>query len=152
NTDISLLQDFDRDIFASGKVTLDARVGGSLAKPLVNGTLGLQKASINYVDVPNGLTNANGQIVFNGNSATIRNLSAESGGGKVGLSGFLSYTDMLRLGLRATASNVRVRSERGVSFVANASVNVTGTMRASIASGSVTVNRVTYAPQSDFGS
>jgi translocation and assembly module TamB len=152
NTDISVLQDFDRDIFASGKVALDAKVGGSLAKPLVNGTLGLQNASINYVDVPNGLTNANGQIAFNGSSATIRNLSAESGGGKVALSGFVSYTDMLRLGLRATATNVRIRSERDVSIVASASVNVTGTMRASLASGSVTVNRVTYAPQSDFGS
>jgi hypothetical protein len=42
NTDISVLQDFDRDIFTSGKVALDAGVGGSLAKPLVNGTLGLQ--------------------------------------------------------------------------------------------------------------
>jgi translocation and assembly module TamB len=47
---------------------------------------------------------------------------------------------------------VRVRSERGVSIVASASVNVTGTMRASLASGRVTINRVTYAPQSDFGS
>jgi translocation and assembly module TamB len=152
NTDIGLLQDFDRDVFASGKVALDASVGGSLAKPLVNGTLRLQNASINYVDVPNGLSNANGQIVFNGNSATIRSLSAESGGGKVALSGFVSYSDMLRLGLRATATNVRVRSERGVSIVASASLSVTGTMQASLASGSVTINRVTYAPQSDFGS
>ena len=68
------------------------------------------------------------------------------------LSGFVSYSDMLRLGLRATATNVRVRTERGVSIVVSASVAVTGTMRASLAAGSVTINRVNYAPDSDFGS
>jgi translocation and assembly module TamB len=152
NSDISLLQDFDRDIFASGKVVLSAAVGGTFDKPQVNGSLELQNASINHVDLPNGLSNANGTIVFNGQSATIRNLSGESGGGKVAFSGFISYTDMLRLGLRATATNVRVREESGVSIVASATINVTGTTQQSLAGGQVTINRVNYAPRSDFGS
>src|SRR5262249_56649765 len=38
NTDIGLLQDFDRDIFASGKVILSAAVGGTFDKPQVNGS------------------------------------------------------------------------------------------------------------------
>jgi translocation and assembly module TamB len=152
NSDIGLLQSFDRDIYASGKVALAANVGGTLDKPQATGSLELQNASINYVDVPNGLSNANGIIVFNGNTATIRNLNGESGGGKVALSGFVSYTDMLRLGLRATATNVRIRPESGVSVVVSASIDITGTTKASRASGDVTINRVTYAPQSDFGS
>jgi translocation and assembly module TamB len=152
NADLGLMQSFDRDIYASGKVTLSAAVDGTLAKPLVNGMLELQGASINHVDVPNGLSNANGVIVFSGNSATIRNLNGESGGGKVQLAGFVSYTDMLRLGLRATASNVRVRPESGVSVVVSALVNITGTTKASLASGNIDINRLTYAPQSDFGS
>jgi len=45
NTDIGITQDFDRDIFASGKVALDASVGGTLDKPQVNGSLELQNAS-----------------------------------------------------------------------------------------------------------
>ncbi|HJZ96994.1 MAG TPA: translocation/assembly module TamB domain-containing protein, partial [Candidatus Solibacter sp.] len=152
NTDIGLLQDFDRDIFASGKVILSAAVGGTFDKPQVNGSLDLQNASINHVDLPNGLSNASGTIVFNGQSATIRNLTGESGGGRVAFSGFVSYTDMLRLGLRATLTNVRVREESGVSIVAGATVNVTGTTQQSLASGNVTINRVNYAPRSDFGS
>jgi translocation and assembly module TamB len=152
NSDIGLLQNFDRDIFASGKVVLAASVGGTTEKPRVNGSLQLQKASVNYVDVPNGLSNANGTIVFNGTTATIRDLTGESGGGKVALTGFVSYTDMLRLGLRATATNVRIRPEEGVSVVVSATVNVTGTPSASLASGNVSINGVTYAPQSDFGS
>src|SRR5262249_48992812 len=112
----------------------------------------LQNPSINHVDLPNGLSNASGTIVFNGQSATIRNLTGESGGGRVAFSGFVSYTDMLRLGLRATLTNVRVREESGVSIVASATVNVTGTTHQSLASGNVTINRVNYAPRSDFGS
>jgi translocation and assembly module TamB len=152
NTDIGLLHTFDSDFYSSGKVVLAAGVGGTLPKPLVNGTLQLQNASVSYVDVPNGLSNANGTIVFNGNSATIRNLEGESGGGKVALAGFVTYAETLRLGLRATATNVRIRPQEGVSLVASASINITGTTDASRASGNITINRVNYSPQSDFGS
>jgi translocation and assembly module TamB len=152
NTDLGLLQQMDRDIFSSGAIALNANVGGNFAKPLVNGTLDLRNASINYVDLPNGLSNANGQIVFSGSSATIRNLNAESGGGKVTLTGFVSYTDVLRLAVRATTTNVRIRPQQGVSIVTSANINITGTTQASLASGTVTINRLTYAPQSDFGS
>src|SRR5262249_5465743 len=63
-----------------------------------------------------------------------------------------TYSDMLRLGLKATATNVRIRPEPGISVVVSADVNITGTRQASRAMGNVTINRVTYAPLSDFGS
>ncbi|MEO8131244.1 MAG: translocation/assembly module TamB domain-containing protein [Bryobacteraceae bacterium] len=151
-TNLEVLRSFDQDIYSSGNIDLGATVRGTLQKPLVNGQLQLQNASINYVDFPNGLSNANGVIVFSDNTATIRSLTAESGGGKVTLSGFATYTDTLRLGLRATANSVRVRTQQGVSIVANAFLNLTGTTESSLASGTITINRITYAPQSDFGS
>jgi translocation and assembly module TamB len=151
-TNIGLLQSFSQDIYSSGAVLLSAAVRGTMSKPQVNGKLELQKASFNYASFPNGLENANGLVVFSGNTATIRTLTAQSGGGKVTLSGIVSWADMLRLGLRATANGVRVRTEQGVSVVANAFVNVTGTTESSLASGVVNVTRITYAPQSDFGS
>ena len=93
NTNIGLLQNFSQDIYSSGNVILSASVRGTMSKPLVNGRLELQNASLNYADFPNGLQNANGLIVFNGNTATVRNMTAQSGGGKLTLSGFASYTD-----------------------------------------------------------
>ncbi len=152
NTNIGLLQNFSQDIYSSGNVILSANVRGTMSKPLVNGRLELQNASVNYADFPNGLQNANGLVVFNGNTATVRNMTAQSGGGKVTLSGFASYTDTLRLGLRATANSVRVRLQQGVSVVANAFLNLTGTTQSSLASGVINVSRITYTPQSDFGS
>jgi hypothetical protein len=90
--------------------------------------------------------------MFNGNSASIKNLTAQSGGGTVTIGGFAIVTDTLRFGLRANAANVRVRVQEGVSVKADANVNVTGTAQSSVLSGTVTVTQVTYAPQSDIGS
>jgi translocation and assembly module TamB len=151
-TNLELLESFSRDIYASGMVALNGTVRGTMAKPLVTGQLEVQNASFNHTSVPNGLSNANGLIVLSGNTATIRNLTGESGGGKVALSGFATYSDTFRLGLRATATDVRVRTQQGVSIVASSTVNVTGTSEASLAAGTITINRITYAPQSDMGS
>ena len=151
-TDLGILQNLNRDIYSSGGITFGATVKGTLKKPDVNGKLELQNASINHVDFPNGLSNANGVVILSGNTATIRNVTAQSGGGKITLSGFAIYGDAPRLGLRATANNVRVRTQQGVSIVASAFLNVTGTTQASLASGTVNINRITYAPQSDMGS
>jgi translocation and assembly module TamB len=152
STDLALLESFNRDIYASGNVLVSGTVKGTLGKPLVNGRMELQNASFNHVDLPNGISNANGAVIFSGNTATIRNLSGETGGGKVTLTGFATYGDTMRLGLRGVLNGVRVRTEQGVSVVASAVVNVTGTSADSLASGRVTVERITYAPQSDFGS
>lgn len=151
-TNLELLESFSRDIYSDGSIDLGATIRGTLKKPLVNGKLQLQNASLNHVDLPNGLSNANGLVIFNGNTATIRTMTAESGGGKVNLSGFITFTDSLRLGLRATANEVRVRTQQGVSVVVSAFLNMTGTTQSSLASGTVTINRITYAPQSDLGS
>ncbi|MDQ6704438.1 MAG: translocation/assembly module TamB domain-containing protein, partial [Acidobacteriota bacterium] len=152
NTNLGLLQQFDRDFVSSGNVVLATTVRGSMTKPLINGRLELHNASVNDVNFPNGISNANGVVLFNGNSATVRNLTAESGGGKITVGGFATFAEAVRFGLRASAANVRVRIQQGVSLVGDANINLTGTTKTSIVSGTVTVDQVSYSPQSDFGS
>ena len=152
NTNLGILREVDRDIVSSGAIVIATTVRGTWDQPLVNGRAELRNASFNHAALPNGLSNGNGVITFNGNSATIRNLTAETGGGKVTMDGFASFRDTLRFGLKANATMVRVRLQQGVSIVSNARLNLTGTTDASVASGTVTVQRITYAPQSDFGS
>ncbi|MDQ2947931.1 MAG: translocation/assembly module TamB, partial [Acidobacteriota bacterium] len=151
-TNLSVLQDFDRDIYSSGAVALNAAVRGSLARPIINGQLELKNASLNLVDLPNGISNANGTIVFNGTSASIRNLTAESGGGKVTASGFVGFGGgVLNYSLRAIAADVRVRYE-GLSVVSTAALNLTGATDRSVLGGTVTLTRLGFNPKSDFGS
>jgi len=152
NTNLGVLQQFNRDVVSSGEIVLATAVRGTLAKPVVNGRLELHNASLNYTEIPNGITNANGFVLFNGNNASVRSLTAELGGGKVTVSGFVAYNELMRFGLRARAANVRIRLQQGVSVVADANVQLTGGTKASAVSGTVTIDQVTYTPASDFGS
>ena len=152
NTDIGMLQTFDRDIYSAGRIQLGATIRGTFTQPLVNGQLALQNATLNYAAAPIGISNANGAIVFSGNTAQFRNLTAEAGGGKVTLSGTAIYGQTLRFGLRANASNVRVRLQQGVSITSDADIRFTGTTDNSVVSGTATITRISYAPRSDIGS
>ncbi len=152
-TDLKILEDFDRDIYSAGSVDVQAAVRGTFNQPLVNGLMHLQNASFNMVDLPNGISNANGTIQFNGTNAVIQNLTAETGGGKVTAGGAVGFANgIARYGLRANAANVRVRTPEGASVVVGAAVNLTGTGEHSLLSGTVTVNKIGFNPKSDLGS
>lgn len=151
-TDLGLLQEFSQQIYSSGAIAANVALRGSMAQPIANGQVELRNASINLTDSPNGISNANGVIALNGSTATIRNLTAESGGGKITVSGFAALTGTtVRYGLRATGTKVRTRYS-GVSVVSNAAVTLNGTLQHSLLAGTITVNRIALQPQSDAGS
>ncbi len=152
DADLGVLQDVDHDFYSSGALTLNAVVRGTFADPLINGKVELKNANVNYADAPNGLSNANGVIVLNGKNASIQNLTAESGGGKVSLAGFVGYTgNAVNFNLKATADRVRVRYS-GVSVTSNAAVALTGNTNRSLLNGTVTVQKIAYGSSSDAGS
>jgi translocation and assembly module TamB len=151
--DLSVLKNFSSDLISSGGVIADATVRGSLSDPQINGRMTFEKAAFNIVDVPNGISEATGTVIFTKDRATIQNLSGETGGGKIELSGFASYGGGQAIfRLHARAREVRVRYPEGVSTVANASLNLTGTSDSSMLSGTVTVLRTGINLQSDFSS
>src|SRR5262249_28747739 len=88
---LDVLQAFSQDVFASGAITLNAAATGTVDQPALNGRLQLRNASVNMLDAPNGLSNGNGVIQFNGNQAVIQSLNGETGGGKISVTGFVNY-------------------------------------------------------------
>ncbi|HKD07335.1 MAG TPA: translocation/assembly module TamB domain-containing protein [Bryobacteraceae bacterium] len=152
NTDIGLLQNFDREIYSAGRVQIGATVRGTFSQPLVNGQLTLQNAAFNHPAAPIGISNASGTIVFNGNSAQVRTLTAEVGGGRVTVTGAAGFSPAMRFGLHAVATRVRVRLQQGVSVTSNADIQFTGTTENSVLSGTATITRISYAPRTDIGS
>jgi translocation and assembly module TamB len=152
NADLGVLQDVDRDFYSSGSVALNATVHGSFANPLVNGRIELKNANVNYTQAPNGLSNANGVILLNGTSASIQTLTAESGGGRISLGGFVGYQNSaLDFNLHATATRVRVRYS-GISVTSNANITLTGSTEQSLVGGTVTIQRIAYGSSGDVGS
>ena len=152
NANLALLKNFDRDIESSGTVVLAATVRGAVSNPLANGKLEVHNGSFNYTGFSNGISNANGVVALNGNAASVQNLTAESGGGKLSFGGFVVMAGNPRFGLRMSASSVRVELQPGVSIAADGNLTLAGTQSGSELSGKATITRIAYAPRSDLGS
>jgi len=152
---LSILQIFNPDLLASGESVINVRVQGSLTEPDVEGRLELQKASLFLQDFSNGVDDANGLILFDRNRATVQNLTAVTGGGKMTFEAgsFVGFRgEGLVYRIRVTAENVRYRSQDGVSLTVNSALGLVGTSENSVLSGSVTVMRTVFNPRTDVGS
>ncbi len=135
NVDLAILRQFDQSITSSGTIALAAGVRGPITKPRLTGQVELHNAAFDYTDLPTGVWKGNGVIALNGDSAVIRNLTAEAGGGQVSVTGSATLTDTLRFGLQAKATRVRVLVQQGVGVVASANLNLSGTTENSSISG-----------------
>jgi translocation and assembly module TamB len=151
--DLAVLHDFNPDFRASGTLTADATIRGTFAAPAVTGRTEFHNATFQVADLPNGLSNTNGVITFAGDRATIQSLSGETGGGKVTLTGFAAYSSGQPIfRIHARVDQVRVRYPEGVSTLADANLNFTGSLDRSMLAGTVTIRRTGFNPQSDFSS
>ena len=150
--DVGLFQDFNTDIVASGGAIVNASIRGTVKDPLVTGKVELKGASFNLTDIPNGLDNANGTIIFDQRRATIERLTAETGGGKIALAGFVGFgAPEMSYRLQARADDVRIRYPEGVSTTVSSTLSLTGSSSKSILSGVVTVRRAGFNPRTDIG-
>jgi len=151
--DVAVVQDFNPDFVGSGELNVDAGIRGVPEAPQITGRMNVKNAALNVVDFPNGISNANGSVLFTGDRATIEKLTGETGGGTVDLNGFVAFpTDDLVFQLQAIAKQVRVRYPEGVSTVANADLRLAGTSQRSTLGGTITILRTGFNPQSDFSS
>jgi translocation and assembly module TamB len=144
---------FEPSLAAGGSSELDLSVKGTFANPDLYGTLDLKDASIYLTGVPNGLDKVNGRIFLYRDRATIEEITAQSGGGELTFSGFVSYVSgapTFRLSFRG--EDVRVRYPPGVSTSANAALELTGSTEQSILSGVVSITRAAVNPRSDLAS
>ena len=149
---LAILQLLNPDLLARGSAVMNATVQGALRDPQVDGRLELRRASLYLGALPSGIDNANGVVTFDRDRATIESLTAEVGGGHVGLGGFVGFGGgVLLYRVQATAEQVRVRNADGASVTFNAGLNLTGSSKQALISGAVTILRAGFAPRTDLG-
>lgn len=150
--DLAVLSAFEPDLIADGRSELSVTVRGSLLEPQLFGRFRFQRASFFFKDFPNGLEQASGSILFDRNRATIEQLSAQTGGGELALTGFVAFGgEELVYRLQAEARRVRLRYPAEVSTVLDAKLEFTGSSTRSLLSGEVTVQRATFLTGTDIG-
>jgi len=147
---LKLLQTFNPDLLGYGETTVALNVGGTLQKPQLRGRVEIRAAGLSLLDLPNGLSEINGALVFNENRLQVERLTARSGGGLLELGGFISYANGIYFNLTARSSDIRLRYPPGVSAMANANLRFVGTTANSLLSGDVTVTRFGLNPRFDF--
>jgi translocation and assembly module TamB len=153
NINLAILHLFDSDLVSSGAIMANAAVRGNVTAPQFSGSLQMKDANLAIADVPNGLSHVNGSVDFNGNQASFRGLTGESGGGKVSVDGFGSFAGgVLSFRVGANATGVRVRYPQGVSTLADAQLTLVGTQQRSTLSGTITIDRLAFNPKTDLGS
>lgn len=151
--DLKLLSSLDPDFTSSGLIRMNLTVGGTIAEPLPQGHLKVVNSSLSYANLPSGLSELNGSLVFTRDRAHIETLTARTGGGTLDFKGDATYfNQQLNFNLSASGKEVRLRYPPGVSSTADVQLNWIGTRSASSVSGEIIINRMAITPGFDFGS
>jgi translocation and assembly module TamB len=123
---------------------------GPLSNPDFRGRVEIQDAALSLENVPNGLSQLHGTLVFSQNRLEIKSLTAMSGGGTLKVAGYLAYQHGLFANLTATGSGIRIRYPQGVSSQADASLQLQGMQNNLLLSGDVLITRFTVSPDLDI--
>jgi translocation and assembly module TamB len=146
---LKLIEGMAPGLSGSGLVSVAVKVNGTSSNPLLAGKLEVANGSISSIDLPNGLSEMNGTLVFNQDRLQIQALNARVGGGNVSFSGFMTYAPHINFNITANAREVRLRPA-GISATSDAELHLTGTSQDALLSGDVTVLKLNLTPGFDF--
>ncbi len=142
--DLRLLSGFVPNIDTRGPAQINASFEGTLDRPRIAGRVHIENAFARAKDFPTGLSAIKGDMVFDATRLTLENMSAESGGGTLYLTGSVNYAESpLRYDVSVRTDRVRIRYPEGISWLVGGSLRLTGTPAAGLLSGRVTIDRVT---------
>jgi translocation and assembly module TamB len=150
SVNLRLAQSFDPDISSSGHVDFSVGATGTIDQPNLTGQVHFADVAISLGDLPNGLSQMNGTLVFNQDRLTVQELTAVTGGGKLQLGGSITYQQGLYGDLTATGKDIRIRYPQGVSSMADAKLRLQGTETNLLLSGSVLLTRFSISPNLDL--
>jgi translocation and assembly module TamB len=142
--DLRLLTGFLPAVEANGPAQINATFEGPFDRPRITGRVHIESASARVADFPTGMSNIKGDLVFDATRLFFENVTAESGGGTLHLSGSVNYVESpLRYDVTVRTDRARIRYPEGMSWLAGGSLRLTGTPSSGVLSGRVVIERVT---------
>ncbi|HEX8142797.1 MAG TPA: translocation/assembly module TamB [Pyrinomonadaceae bacterium] len=145
---LRVLNSLSPNVFLSGTAEAAVRVGGSYEQPRLTGTASVAGASIATLVGSERLTltNVKGLVRFNLNQASIDSLTANLGGGRVSASGgaLLEGFRLAKFRLSVHGDDVSVPYPEGFRSTADADVDISGTPREQIVTGTINLRRAEY--------
>ena len=148
---LQLLESFDPDFSSSGTLTMDVDLGGTPARPSMQGQVRVQNGAIAHSGLSMGVSDLNGTLAFTQDRLQVETLTAQVGGGTVSVGGYVTtYARQLSYDLTLKGRDVRIRYQPGVSAVMNMDLRFAGRASAATLSGDAIITRFALAPGFDF--
>ncbi|MGB0065242.1 MAG: translocation/assembly module TamB domain-containing protein [Terracidiphilus sp.] len=147
---LKLAETIDSDLTARGTTTFQLEAHGPLAQPNFQGRIDLDNAALSLEDLPNGLSQLHGTLVFNQNRLEVKSLTAMTGGGLLSVGGYLAYQHGIYADLSVTGKQVHIRYPEGVSSLADVTLNLRGSQDRLLLSGDILITRFSVSPDLDL--
>jgi translocation and assembly module TamB len=148
---LQLLAGFVPRLESTGRAQVNANVGGTVPSPRFNGKVHIEGATFRYGDFPAGLSNMAGDFNFDATRMMFENVTAESGGGHLSVSGTAAYGEgPLNYTLNARSDQIRVRYPAGMSWLLSGALRLSGNTQAATLSGRIVVDRLLMAQGFDI--
>jgi translocation and assembly module TamB len=150
NIDLRVAEIFMPDLKSTGQLQfdLDSRRYGPGSN--LNGQIKIVNANLHTADSPVGLDNANGVINVTQTRLEIASFQGQMGGGTVNATGAVAYRPAVQFQLGFAANNIRVRYPDGVRTILASNLSLRGTPQASMLTGRVQIERVSFTPDFDM--
>ncbi len=151
---LALLKGALPEINAQGQANVNVAMEGTMSKPRITGRATVRDASANYSDFPVGLSHLNGDLVFDASRLLFENVTADSGGGQLTLTGSVTYGEVgpVRYDITAKTTQVRIRYPQGMSWLMGGILQLSGNSDRAILSGTLELKRLLFAPGVDISS
>lgn len=151
--DLRLLSGFLPGFDIQGRTDANVSINGTMSRPRITGRAAIHNASASYADFPVGLSNVNGNFVFDQSRFLFDNITAQAGGGQMTLSGNVVYGEgPLRYEVNASTTSIRIRYPTGLSWLAGGKLQLAGSSKASLLSGNIQVQRLLFSQGVDVAS
>jgi translocation and assembly module TamB len=149
SVNLNILQPWTDGGHSSGMVNIQMKAQGPMTQPVIDGRVRIENAVISSDDLPVGIEAMNGDIGISGNRVNINNLTANSGGGTIKVTGTATYGKAPNFNLAMQANSVRIR-QSGVRSVMNADLAWNGSTDSSLLTGRVVVDKLAFIQGSDL--
>ena len=146
---LKLAETVNPDITSYGAANVNVKIGGTMSAPLMSGRAEVLHAGLSMIDVPAGLGDVNGTLVFNQNRLEVEKVTGRMGGGHVKLGGFVTFAPAVGFNLTADGSDIRFRYS-GISVTSDQSLQLNGTLQNASLTGNITVTRFAQIPSGDM--
>lgn len=147
SVDMRILQIFAPNVQSAGVVALDVRASGTKA---VQGQIGFKDVALSTADAPLGVEKLNGTMDITKDRVQIANMTAQVGGGEIDLGGAIAYKPSVQFNVAVKGKSVRIRYPEGLRTVLDTNLAFTGTTQASVLSGRVLIDSLSFTPDFDL--